>query len=347
MTALPEQPERILIIKPSALGDLVTAMPVLRGLRRAFPKAKIDWLVSSHLAPLIEGDRDLSGLVLFDRKALGSWWRSASSMKSLRSLLAALGGGRYDWAIDLQGLLRSGLFTRATRAAVRAGFADAREGAPCFYNRPVAVGALHTVDRNIELLAALGPTARPQDMTLTPTPAGVQYAADFCRGERIAPRKFIVCVPSTRWVTKVYPAHHWRQVAAALGQETHVVLLGAREDRGVADVIAENQPRTVVNLVGLTDIPQMVGLIAASGGVVCSDSAAKFIAPAVGVDCATLIGPTQVARTGPYLRGRAIVAPVPCQGCLKKCCRHITCMESIPPAAVIAAAREMLAAAGA
>ena len=86
----------------------------------------------------------------------------------------------------------------------------------------------------------------------------------------------------------------------------------------------------------------MVGLIAASGGVICCDSSAKFIAPAVGVDVVTLIGPTRVERTGPYLRGRPVVADVACQGCLRKQCRHITCMESIDPEAVIAAAGEML-----
>ncbi len=342
MQMMPSKPERILIIKPSALGDLVTALPVLRGLRRALPQAHIAWLVSASLAPLIADDKDLNELILFDRKAAGRAWRSWSAMRALRRLMADLKRSRHDWVIDLQGLLRSGLFTRATGAPVRAGFADAREGAARFYNRPVAVKALHTVDRNIELLAALGIEARPTDMNLTPSPAGVQYAQDFCRGERIAPGKYLVCVPSTRWATKVYPPHHWRQVVGALAADTHVAIVGTPDDRAVADAIAENQPRTVLNLVGLTDIPQMVGLIAGSGGVICSDSAAKFIAPAVGVDCVTLMGPTQVERTGPYLRGRCLVAPIPCRGCLKKCCRHMTCMESIAPGAVIAAAREMM-----
>ena len=87
----------------------------------------------------------------------------------------------------------------------------------------------------------------------------------------------------------------------------------------------------------------MVGVIAASAGVICSDSAAKFIAPAVGVDVVVLIGPTRVERTGPYLRGRAVLADVPCRGCLKKSCRHLTCMQMIRPAEVVAAAKEMLA----
>jgi len=79
-----------------------------------------------------------------------------------------------------------------------------------------------------------------------------------------------------------------------------------------------------------------------SRGVVCSDSAAKFIAPAVGVDCVTLLGPTQMDRTGPYPVGRGIVADIPCQGCLKKRCEHITCMQSIKPEVVIAAAMDMI-----
>ena len=85
----------------------------------------------------------------------------------------------------------------------------------------------------------------------------------------------------------------------------------------------------------------MVGLIAACGGVVCCDSAAKFIAPAVGVECVTLIGPTQVERTGPYLNGRTVSARIACQGCLRRRCRHGTCMESIEPAEVVRAALEL------
>ena len=90
----------------------------------------------------------------------------------------------------------------------------------------------------------------------------------------------------------------------------------------------------------------MIGLIASSGGVICSDSAAKFIAPAVGVNTVVLLGPTRAANTGPFLPGpwvqaETIIAPVPCQGCLKRRCRHITCMELIEPQRVIDAAKRL------
>jgi heptosyltransferase I len=335
-------PRRILIIKPSSLGDVVTAVGVLRGLRRAFPEAHIAWLAASTHAPILEGDADLNDLIVYDRRTLGRFWRSPSAFWKVRGLLRRLRKERFDWAIDLQGLFRSGLFAWATGAPLRAGFADAREGATFFYNRPVAVTAPHTVDRNRELAGALGVEVRPEDMKLAAAPAGVAFAEEFCRGQSLRGGDYLVCVPFTRGSTKNYPTRRWREVASALGRRIRVVLVGAPGDQPAAESIAEGLAPAVLNLVGRTNIPQMAGLIARSAGVICGDSAAKFIAPAVGVPAIVLIGPTRVERTGPYLLGQAVVADVPCQGCLKRFCRHVTCMESIAPARVVAAAEGLL-----
>ena len=85
----------------------------------------------------------------------------------------------------------------------------------------------------------------------------------------------------------------------------------------------------------------MAAIIAHAGGVICCDSAAKFIANAVGVNVVTLIGPTRAERTGPYRAGKVVLADVPCRGCLRRRCRHATCMQAIRPADVIAAAEEL------
>ena len=340
------EPGRVLIIKPSALGDVVTAMPVLRGLRRTFPQAHVAWLIRPDCAPLVRHDGDLNEVVLFDRKRLGNAWWSIGAAIALLRFRRQLRRGRFDWIIDLQGLFRSGYFARTTMAPVRAGFADAREGATVFYTHRVEVAQTHTVDRNIALGRALGIDARPQDMTLQVSPEGVRFAEDFQRRRGRKPRDFLICVPPTTWPTKRYPVRHWRKVVAALSVEVPAVLIGspAEEDGRICQAVAEGLGSGVINLAGQTTVPEMVGLIAASAGVVCCDSAAKFIAPAVGVDAVVLMGPTRVERTGPYLRGRAILARVSCQGCLKKRCRHVTCMELIDPDEVIAAAREMLSA---
>ena len=337
----PQPPQRVIIIKPSALGDVVTAMPLLRGLRRTFGRIHVAWLVSDTCAPLISHDSDLDECVIFERRRLGKAWRSLSSMGALRRLRATLRQGRYDWAIDLQGLLRSALLTRATKAPLRAGFASAREGATLFYTHRTEVDReQHTVDRNIALARELGIDARGQDMTLQVSEQGRQFAEQFTTSRELT-GGFLICAPPTRWPTKLYPVRHWRTVLRALSKHMPVVLTGAPGDETLCESVAQGFSG-VINAAGQTGIEQMVGLIAASAGVICCDSAAQSIAPALGVGCVTLIGPTRVGRTGPYLGGRAVVSPAPCQGCLQRTCPHITCMELIEPADVISAAEGLL-----
>ncbi|MBS3734394.1 MAG: glycosyltransferase family 9 protein [Phycisphaerae bacterium] len=337
-------PGRVLIIKPSSLGDVVTALPVLRGLRRAFPDAHLAWLLGDVFAPLLDGDPDLDEVILFHRKRLGRCWRSLSAARDLRRLIRTLRAGKFDWALDLQGLFRSGYFARRSRAGVRAGFADAREGARLFYTHRVGPEAPHTVDRNIALAAALGVEASRDDMTLHVPDAAAEFSERFARERGLADQAFLVAVPPTRWPSKRYPVRHWRTVAAGLTDNAPLVLLGAPGDERLCGAIADGLSG-VINAAGQTSIPQMVALIAAAAGVLCSDSAAKFVAPAVGTDAVVLIGPTRVDETGPVGSGRAIVADVPCRGCRKRRCGHGTCMELIDPRDVIAAGRDMLASA--
>jgi len=320
----------------------VTALPVLRGLRRSFPNTHIAWLVSDTCALLIAHDSQLDEVIFFRRRMLGRAWRSPAAARELVRLLRALRRERFDWVIDLQGLLRSGLLSRRTGAGVRAGFADAREGAPLFYTHRLPPGEGHTVDRNIALARMLGVDARAEDMTLELSPAAKKFAERVLPAEGLPPGGFLACVPPTTWPTKLYPVRHWRRVVRELKKNIPIVLLGAPSESPLCEAVAEGLGTGVVNLAGRTTVDELAGVIAASAGVLCCDSAAKFIAPALGVDCVMLVGPTRLERTGPYLRGRAVVSDVPCQGCLKRRCSHVTCMESIDPAEVISAADAML-----
>jgi heptosyltransferase-1 len=347
-------PQRILILKPSALGDVITALPVLRGLRRACPAAQIDWLLATPYIPLLEHDTDLHACVPFERKKLGRAWRSPAALSALLAFRKSLRAERYDWVLDLQGLARSAIFARWTRATTRAGFADAREGAPLGYTHRVKTQAQPPVDRNIAIAADLGVEGSRADMTRQIEPNARTAVEKLLQTHRLgeAATPFLAAVPPTRWVTKQYPARHWRSVVATLAKDLPVVLIGSRDpaERALCAEIAANQPGPVIDLAGQTSIPQLVALLAQARGVICSDSAAKFIAPAVGTPCVTLLGPTRVERTGPIdpdpsrqiSPSVAIVADVPCQGCLKKRCPHITCMQSIAPEQIIDAARHAL-----
>jgi len=340
---VPPPPHRVLLIKPSSLGDVVSALPVLRGLRRSFPQARVSWLLTPACAPLLAEDADLDEIVLFDRETLGRWWRSPSAARKLWAFRAALRRGGYDWVIDLQGLLRSALFGRFSRAPVRAGFAQPRERASQWlYTHPVATGAAHTVDRNIELARAMGIDARREDFTLRVGPAARQRAGDLMRQAGLTDREFLVLAAPTRWPTKQYPLRHWRQVIRQLKARCPLVLVGSPSERALCEQVADGFTPGVVNLAGRTSVADLAALLSRCAGVICSDSAAMFIAPAVGVEVLALIGPTQPRRTGPYGHGTVLVSPVACQGCLKRRCSHVTCMQLIDPSAVTAAARAML-----
>jgi heptosyltransferase-1 len=274
---------------------------------------------------------------------LGKFWRSPKAAGKLWRFLRQLRKGRYDWVIDLQGLLRSAIFTRASHAPLRAGFGDGREGAPLFYNVTHTPLAPHTVRRNIELAQGLGIDARDEDMTLQVTHAGEIYAHTLRTEQGLTDKNYVVCVPPTRWATKRYPARRWRAVIDQLRADCRVVVTGTPDDIAYCDEITSGM-NDVLNVTGQTSVEQLVGLIAHSGGVVCCDSAAKFIAPAVGANVVCLIGPTQLDRTGPYPHGRAIVSPALCQGCLRKRCKPAgICMALIDPDQVVAETRAMLA----
>src|SRR5205823_7058120 len=150
-------PQRIAIIKPSALGDIVHALPVLTALRRRFPAAQITWIVNRTYEPLLRDHPDLDATLTFDRGALKKGVVS-TAMTAVR-FAQMLRGGRFDVAIDLQGLFRSGLMTFATGAARRVGLSTAREGAAHFYTDVIPTPALneaHAVDRCWRAAEAFG-----------------------------------------------------------------------------------------------------------------------------------------------------------------------------------------------
>jgi lipopolysaccharide heptosyltransferase I len=342
-----DPPRRVLLIKPSALGDVVTALPVLHGLRRSFPDAEIDWIVRDIYAPLIADQPGLRQVVTYDRGLLGRFWRPGAGMGHVRQLKRTLRGADYDWAIDLQGLLRSSAMAKWSRAAVRAGFADAREGAPLLYTHRfhLPVDEYHTVARNIALARELGVDARPEDLQLTVSDDARARARALLREVGLPPEEFLAIVPPTRWETKLYPVRRWRQVLSELPGELRVAVLGGRGDSELCRRIAEGFA-AAVDLAGRTDLPALAAVLQAAGAVVCCDSASKFIAQAVGTQPVVLVGPTLAERTGHYpdapCGGVSIVADVPCQGCLKKRCSHGTCMDLIPPGRVAAEAMNAL-----
>jgi len=147
-TAMSDNFKNILIIKPSALGDIVLALPVLSALRRSFPDAKISWLVRSEFAELIENHPHLNEVILFDRKLLGRAWYDRTAFGALLSFIDRLRQSKFDCVLDLQGLFRTAALSRLSGCRQRYGMADTREFGYIFYSEKISQDSncIHLVD---------------------------------------------------------------------------------------------------------------------------------------------------------------------------------------------------------
>lgn len=315
-------PRRILLIRPSALGDVARSVPLLASLRAALPDARVDWLIQDTFAPLIEPlfpharphqpalPDDRSRILPFPRRALAGALR-AGRLGPLRHFLASLRAPRYDAVIDAQGLARSALFALATGAPIRIGDADAREAAPLAYSHRVRSDAPHTVDR---MLALLGPLNVPplHDMRLALEPTQPELSLlDPTQHDPTQPAPILIA-PTSRWPAKRWPPDRFAELARRLLARTGrpIALVGGpgeRDQCGPLLRLAESDPR-VRDLIGRTDVRGLARAIASASLVIACDSAAAHIAVGFGRPLVALYGPTDTARVGPYSPGARVIS---------------------------------------
>jgi lipopolysaccharide heptosyltransferase I len=305
-------PERILIVRPSALGDVCRTVPVLVSLRHAFPAARIDWLVRDGFADAIAAHPALDGVVPFPRSRFSGWWRSVTVAREALGWLRDLGRRRYDLVIDCQGLGRSGLFTRATRAARRVGFRGARELAWLGYNvRHPRHDGEHTVDAMLSLLRAEGIAPVP-DLTLAVADDDRLWWAEERTRLGVGDQPYAVLAPTARWASKRWPIERWRALLeplASRGMERCVVIGAPGESDQVRGIVPDDPAAAAraVDLVGRTDIGQTMAVIAGADLVIANDSAPLHIAVGLDRPCVALFGPTDPRTVGPYGRPEAVV----------------------------------------
>jgi lipopolysaccharide heptosyltransferase I len=292
---------RILIVRLGALGDIVHAVPAAAALRRAFPAARIDWLVSARHAAIL----DLVTVV--DRRLLVNDRSGASGGMSLPAAIRELRAARYDVAVDLQGLLKSAALARASGAARIAGFAApyARERfAPLFYTDAYDPGAggmhdpreaRHVVALNLALLSVVGVRSPAVEFPL----AHVESEAAETVQRQTAGR-YALLNPGAAWPNKRWPPARLAAVAmelAARYQLRSVVLWGPGEESLAAEVVAgAGGTATLSPKTGVTDL---VALARGAALMVSGDTGPLHIAAAVGTPIVGIYGPTRPARNGP------------------------------------------------
>ncbi len=322
-------PDRICLIKPSALGDVVQALPVLSGLRQRWPEAHISWVINRGLAPLLAQHPELDDVIAFDRNARGH-----KMLGSAYHLTRRLRRGRFDLTIDLQGLARSGLMTMATRARRRLGMSIAREGAALAYTDCIRIPTrdMPAVPRNWLIAQALGCQGNPPPARLGILAEQRSWARNTLSG---LPRPLVAIHPGAAWATKRWPAGHFVSVArqALQQQGAGVVLVGSGADVPLCDAIAAQLPQShCANLGGQTDLLMLAAVLEAADVMLAGDSGPMHLAAAVGTPVVAVFTCTSPLRAGPHGEGHRIAATgVPCAASYLKTCNSMICMQELAP----------------
>lgn len=304
------QGPRVLMIRPTALGDVCRTVPVLVTLRRAMPEARIEWLVSQAYIDAVRHHPDLDGVVAFPRErfaAAGYNLRvTAQFLKWCRGLRAS----RYDLVFDLQGLARSGLFTWVTAAPRRVGFADAGEWAWLGYNRRHRVDRhLNAVERMLALVQAEGYT--PRRNTQLYVGCHDEQWWDQWLSQHGGTGPYVCLAPTARWLCKCWPIENYTRLARRLldsgraGQR--LVILAAPQERDQLRPLLDGLGGDPRVLVPTTSVGQMMAVLSRTNLLVCNDSAALHAAVGFGRPIVAIFGPTDPARVGPYRRDDCVV----------------------------------------
>jgi lipopolysaccharide heptosyltransferase I len=336
------RPERICVIKPSSLGDVVHCLPILAALRGHWPSCHIAWVVNHSFADVLAGHPDLDELIVFDRSAR-RWDRFG--IGGTTALVARLARGRFELTIDLQGLFRSALMTAATRAKVRVGMADAREGARWFYTDVVDAPRLelHAVERVRRVARALGASAEAPRFKLPIGDEETRWARAALAQVR-EPR--IVLNVGARWSTKRWLPEHYAEIGRRAVKEfgAGLIAVGSAADRKLVNALMVGlKGIPILDLCGQTRLLELAALCVEADLMISNDTGPLHLAAAAGarvLGIYTCTNPDLTGPFGPY--ATTTRTRIWCAASLLKTCPRMDCMDELTPDRVWPHVREQI-----
>ena len=312
---------KLLIVKPSSLGDIIHAMPAVGLLMECLPDAEITWVANDNLASVVSLAAGIR-VIRFPRKALGKL-----SFGALRAFLKDLRQESYDAVLDFQGLLRSALISRFAHAKARYGFANGREGSPHFYTKAVALPAeiRHAAEKNLFLAKSFlqdqGITDFPlecaESKNITVPEAWMEEAAALQKENGLLGKKLLAVGCSSRWNSKSWPVKYFADVLKIVAErrpDVGIWLLGGPDEAQRAESLKDEcDLENVVNLAGKTSMGALTAMLHESAGLFTNDSGPMHIAALLGVPCVANFGSTDPTLTGPYgPKGRHFIVASDC-----------------------------------
>lgn len=347
----------ILIVKLSAIGDVIHTLPAANALRRHYPRARITWLVEEDAAPLVTGHRAVDRVLVSKRKR---WIRALAgpgrkeALREIRAFMRALRDTRYDLILDFQALLKSGALIALARGRRKVGFdrgMQHMEHSYIFLNEKISPVSMeiHALERGLLMIEALG-IARGEITYDLPVGEKERQAMAvlLARSGILSKRPVVAINPVAKWETKLWPPTKFAALADCLVRHcgVQVIFTGSTADRPQVTQILADMAAPAVNLAGRTTLKTLAALYTRCDLLVTTDTGPMHIGCAVGVPVIALFGPTAPWRTGPFGRGHTVVRrKITCSPCFKRVCPlgTGTCLQDLPVQPVFDAARRQLA----
>ncbi|MCX7988555.1 MAG: lipopolysaccharide heptosyltransferase I [Thermodesulfovibrio sp.] len=314
--------EKLLVIKPSSLGDIVHSLAFLNSVKENFPEIKIHWIVAKGFEDLLTEHPLVEKVIVIDKNKWKSIKNIPKTLKELSSLSKNLKKEKYPIVVDLQGLLRSGIITALSGANIRLGFKEAREFSYIFYNKTVSSSVnLHAVLRYLEMAKILGCTIKSIKFPL-PQEKEPNWLKNF--------DNYVVIIPSARWQAKNWLPSYFVELINMLPY--NFIVVGSKADENIALYIEEHSNGKAKSLAGKTTLKELIALLKKSLFVITPDTGTMHLAVACDKKVVSLFGPTSPERTGPFGEGHLVIkSPLSCSPCFRKYCPDLKCMKEITP----------------
>jgi len=338
---------KILIVRLSAIGDVIHTLPQIELLRRRFPGCSISWVAEEKAADLVRGYPGIDRVIVSRRK---QWFRDVRRLRigpalaQIFSFIRDVRADEFDMVIDFQGLFKSALVVWLARGKRKVGFENARELSTLFYHEkaPAADFHDHAIARHTALVRYLG-----IDDT------GISFARLFSEEDdkrvtrlftelHIDDSKPLICFhPGALWESKRWSRQNTAGLCELLLKDgaCRILLVGGAEEKGFCDEVCSRLNDGAVNLAGMTSLRELANIIFRSDLMISMDSGPMHLSCAVGTPVVALFGPTSPWRTGPFGKNdRVIRKELSCSPCFKRTCPfgHTRCMHDITPEEVLA-----------
>lgn len=328
--------KNILVIKLSAIGDVIHALPVSYAIKETYPDAHLTWVVEPPAYDLLTNNPYIDEIIVFHKKEFKT---KQGFKKHFFPLLRQLRARKYDVVLDLQGLAKSGILALMARGRKKIGTCDMRELSG-LVSKPTSGKHAHghIVERYLDVVRAIGCRTERIVCPVCPTQEEKRNARR-CLAEGGVRGAYAVLAVGTNWKNKCWTAENFARLADWLTEQgiTPVLVGGGKKDEVRAAKIQENMQTQGVNLIGKTTLKELSVVIDGACVFIGGDTGPTHLAAGLGVPTIELMGPTDANRNGPYGQtDNAIEIDADCKHCWKRDCRrNLDCLSQITVQQVI------------